>query len=40
MLFSSFKIGGYKVFGEPVELNMVNRLHLIEQFSYGVCSTK
>ena len=34
MLLSSFKVGGYKVFGEPVELNMVpetkNALHLSE----------
>lgn len=34
MLLSSFKVGGFKVFGEPVELNMVpetkNALHLSE----------
>jgi uncharacterized protein len=34
MLLSNFKVGGFKVFGEPVELNMVpetkNTLHLSE----------
>ena len=34
MLLSNFKVGGYKVFGELVELNMVpetkNALHLSE----------
>lgn len=34
MLLSSFKVGGFKVFGEPVELNMIpetkNALHLSE----------
>jgi uncharacterized protein len=34
MLLSSFKVGGYRVFGEPVELNMVpatkNATHLLE----------
>ena len=34
MLLSNFKVGGYKIFGEPVELNMVpetkNATHLSE----------
>lgn len=40
MLLSSFKIGGYKVFGEPVELNMVPETKNAQRLSENIIERK